>query len=117
MSADCCPTQPFDGASPRYRRALAAVIAINAVMCVIEVVAGISAQSQALQADALDFLADTITYSVSLAVIGRAVAWRARAAIAKGTLLLVTGAVVLGTTLYRAVAGAAPEPGVMGVIG
>ena len=117
MSADCCPTAPFDGASPRYRRALLAVIAINAVMFVVEVAAGIGAQSQALQADALDFLADTITYSMSLAVIGMAAAIRARAAIAKGSLLGLTGAWVLGATLYRVFTGAAPEAEVMGAIG
>jgi Co/Zn/Cd efflux system component len=117
MSADCCPTTPFDGASARYRRALLAVIAINAVMCIVEVAAGIGAQSQALQADALDFLADTFTYSMSLAVIGMAAAIRARAAIAKGSLLLVTGAWVLGATLYRVSAGSAPEAEVMGAIG
>jgi Co/Zn/Cd efflux system component len=117
MSADCCPTTPFDGASTRYRRALLAVIAINAVMFVVEVAAGIGAQSQALQADALDFLADTVTYSMSLAVIGMAAAIRARAAIAKGSLLLVTGAWVLGATLYRVFTGAAPEAEVMGAIG
>jgi Co/Zn/Cd efflux system component len=117
MSADSCPTTPFDGASTRYRRALLAVIAINAVMFVVEVAAGIGAQSQALQADALDFLADTVTYSMSLAVIGMAAAIRARAAIAKGSLLLVTGAWVLGATLYRVFTGAAPEAEVMGAIG
>ena len=117
MSADCCPTEPFDGASLRYRRALLAVIGINAVMFFVEVAAGIGAQSQALQADALDFLADTITYSVSLAVIGMAAATRAKAAIGKGSLLLVTGVWVLGSTLYRVFSGAAPEADVMGAIG
>jgi Co/Zn/Cd efflux system component len=117
MSADCCPTGTFDGASPKYRRALMAVIAINAVMCIVETGAGVRAQSQALQADALDFLADTITYSVSLWVIGAAATVRARAAIAKGTLLLLTGAWVLASTLYRVFTGASPEADVMGAVG
>jgi Co/Zn/Cd efflux system component len=46
---------------PRYKRVLIAVIAINAAMFVIEMAAGQFAGSQALQADALDFLGDTIT--------------------------------------------------------
>ena len=118
MSADCCAAERrFDGASPRYRRALAIVIAINATMCLVEVVAGISAESQALQADALDFFADTMTYSLSLSVIGAAAAIRARAAIVKGSLLFLTGAWVLGATLFRVFTGAAPEADVMGVIG
>jgi len=38
----------------------------------VEMAAGHLAGSQALQADALDFLGDTLTYGVSLAVIGMA---------------------------------------------
>ncbi len=38
------------------------VIGINAVMFVIEYGAGLFARSMALQADALDFLGDTLTY-------------------------------------------------------
>jgi hypothetical protein len=46
--------------------------------------AGHIAGSQAQQADALDFLADTVTYGLSLAVIGRSVQTRSYAAILKG---------------------------------
>jgi hypothetical protein len=45
-------------------------IAISAAMFVIEMAAGTVAGSQALRADALDFLADATTYGISLAVIG-----------------------------------------------
>ncbi len=41
---------------------LLVVIGINAVMFVIEYGAGLFARSMALQADALDFLGDTLTY-------------------------------------------------------
>ena len=118
MSDACCAAEKrFDGASPRYRRALFAVIAINAVMCFVEFGAGIHAQSQALQADALDFLADTLTYSLSLYVIGSGATLRASAAMGKALLLLLTGAWVLGSTGYRAFSGAAPDAQVMGMIG
>ena len=49
----------FDGLDPRYKRVFWTVIAINAVMFVVEIAAGHLAGSQALQADALDFLGDT----------------------------------------------------------
>src|SRR5829696_7083765 len=52
----------FDGVDPRYKRVLWTVIAINAALFVTEIVAGHLARSQALQADALDFLGDTVTY-------------------------------------------------------
>ena len=47
----------------------AAVIAINGAMFLVEMIAGQLAGSQALQADALDFLGDTLTYGISLAVM------------------------------------------------
>ena len=60
MAAGCCQNQPrFDGLSRGFRRALWAVIAINATMFVVEMTAGMLAGSQALKADALDFLGDT----------------------------------------------------------
>jgi Co/Zn/Cd efflux system component len=68
----CCPSdQKFDGSSVAYTRALWAVIFINLVMFVVEISAGFASGSQSLKADALDFAGDTMTYSISLLVIGR----------------------------------------------
>jgi Cation efflux family len=71
----------FDGLEPRYKRVLWTVIGINGAMFVTEIVAGQLAGSQALKADALDFLADTVTYGLSLAVIGASVKTRATGAL------------------------------------
>jgi len=46
--SDCCDKNAFDGASPAYKRALIAVIAINAVMFCVEMSAGVLSGSQAL---------------------------------------------------------------------
>ena len=70
MSGCCGNDAKFDGVSAEYKRRLWLVIAINALMFVVEMSAGRLAQSQALQADALDFLGDALTYGLSLAVIG-----------------------------------------------
>ena len=79
MSADCCSDGvKFEGLSTDYKRRLWIVIAINASMFLIEMAAGNLAGSQALQADALDFLGDAATYAISLAVIGTAIQIRAR---------------------------------------
>ena len=43
----------------RYRHILWTIIAINGAMFLTEIIAGHVAGSQALQADALDFLADS----------------------------------------------------------
>jgi hypothetical protein len=70
--ASCCSdgVPVFDGVDPRYKRVLWIVIGINGAMFLTEMIAGQLAGSQALKADALDFLADTVTYGLSLAVIG-----------------------------------------------
>jgi Co/Zn/Cd efflux system component len=93
------------------------VIAINGTMFVVEMVAGQLARSQALQADALDFFGDTLTYGVSLAVIGAPLRVRAGAAMAKGISLLAIGLWVLGSTLYRVFYLGVPEAGMMGAVG
>lgn len=116
MAGHCCEAR-FDGASARYKRILMVVIAINAIMFAVEFTAGHHAASQALQADSLDFLGDSITYSLSLVVIGMAPVWRIRAALAKGILLGLTGTFVVITTVHRALGDSVPEPAVMGAVG
>jgi Co/Zn/Cd efflux system component len=118
MSATCRHHAPaFDGMSDGYRRRLIAVIAINAVMFVVEMTAGQLSGSQALQADALDFFADSITYGASLAVIGMALSTRSLVALAKGASLAVMGLWVFGSTVYRVFVVGVPEAEIMGVIG
>lgn len=107
----------FDGASPGFRRALYAVIAINAVMFAVEMTAGIASGSMALRADSLDFLADTVTYAISLWVIGKSLRTRAAAALAKGVSLGLMGAWVLGSTVYQVFVAGVPDETVMGVVG
>jgi Co/Zn/Cd efflux system component len=107
----------FEGQSAAYRRALWVVIAINGAMFALEVAAGAFAQSMALQADALDFLADTLTYAASLYVIGRSAPLRANVALIKGASLAVMGLGVLGLTLYRTVVLGAPDAFVMTGVG
>src|SRR5271167_2130441 len=91
----------FDGMDLRYKRVLWTVIALNGVMFLTEMAAGQLAGSQALKADALDFLADTVTYGLSLAVIGASIRRRATAALFKGLSLSLMALWVLGTTVYH----------------
>jgi len=107
----------FSGASADYKRRLWAVIAINAGMFAVEMTAGQFGRSQALQADALDFLADALTYGLSLAVIGMPLRVRATAALLKGLSLSLMGVFVLGSTLWRVFFVGMPEAGIMGVVG
>jgi Co/Zn/Cd efflux system component len=102
---------------PVYRRVLWAVLALNAGMFVVEVVAGVAAGSASLQADALDFFGDAANYGVSLFVLGMALRYRAMAAIAKGASMGLFGLWIVGTVIWHAIHGTVPEPLTMGVIG
>ncbi|KNX40457.1 zinc transporter ZitB [Roseovarius tolerans] len=116
--AGCCDHDVrFEGVSDAYKRRLWLVIAINAAMFAVEMSAGQAAQSQALKADALDFLGDALTYGLSLAVIGMSLRVRATAALVKGMSLMAMGLWVLGTTLYRVLYTGVPEAEIMGLIG
>lgn len=117
MAGCCGQDAKFDGVSKDYKRRLWLVIALNATMFVVEMTAGHLAKSQALQADALDFLGDALTYGISLAVIGASVRARTNAALAKGISLLLMGLWVFGSTVYRVFYVGLPEAEIMGLIG
>lgn len=113
----CSNNVAFDGMDARYRQALWLVIALNAAMFGVEMGAGVLAGSQALQADALDFLGDTLTYGLSLAVIGTSLRIRATAALIKAATLGLMGVWVLGSTLWHALVLGLPRAEVMGLVG
>ena len=116
MSGCCGDNDKFDGVSDEYKRRLWIVIALNATMFVVEMTAGHLAKSQALQADALDFFGDALTYGISLAVIGASIRVRTTAALAKGISLLSMGIWVFGSTVYRVFYVGVPEAEIMGVV-
>src|SRR6478672_3546973 len=118
MSEVCCnhSSDPHRG-DPSYRRILWLVLAINAIMFVVEVGAGLAAGSASLQADALDFLGDAANYGISLFVVGMALRYRASAALAKGASMGLFGLWVIGTVLWHALHGTLPSAVTMGVVG
>jgi Co/Zn/Cd efflux system component len=117
-TASCCSggVPVFDGMNRTYKNILWTVIGINGAMFLIEMIAGQLAGSQALKADALDFLADTVTYGLSLAVIGASLRRRASAALLKGLSLSAMALWVFGSTLYQTLVLGLPKAEVMGVI-
>jgi Co/Zn/Cd efflux system component len=106
----------FDGLDPRYKRVLWMVIGLNGAMFLTEMIAGQLAMSQALKADALDFLGDTVTYGLSLAVIGASLKTRATAALLKGLSLSLMAFWVLGSTIYHTIVLGLPSAELMGGI-
>lgn len=118
MEANCCGGNvKFEGLSADYKRRLWLVIGINAGMFLVEMGAGAYASSRALQADALDFFGDALTYGITLAVIGASLQIRAWAAFGKGVSLTAMGLWVFGITAYHVLVLGVPRAEVMGVIG
>jgi Co/Zn/Cd efflux system component len=115
MAGCCGPTEVPKIA--RQRRVLGVVLAINLIMFAVEIGAGWHASSLALQADALDFLGDSLNYAVALFVLGRSLTWRAGTAFAKGAVMFGFGVFLAGASVYHGLVGSAPEAPVMGVIG
>lgn len=116
-SCSNCNTVKCDGMSTAYKRVLWIVIAINATMFGAEMMASVIAGSMALRADSLDFLGDTLTYSITLLVIDQSLRQRARAALFKGVSLAALGLWVLGSTFYRVFVLGVPNELVMGAVG
>lgn len=113
----CGAEVKFDGATPAYRRALAWVIAINLLGFVVVLIGGLVHGSASLSANALDFLADSATYAISLWAIGRSIAIRTGAALFKGFSLAAVALSVAGFAAWRAWTGAAPSGEAISALG
>ena len=114
---DCCGPKDLTHTTPAYRRALWIVVLLNAGYGTIEMVGGFIAGSQALKADALDFLGDGSITFIGLLAITWGSLWRSRAALAQGIFLAALGLGVLATTLYRLHSATSPEAELMGGLG
>lgn len=120
MSNSCsCNDLPGDmkQVAPAYRRALWIVALMNIGYSVLESGAGFFARSQALKADALDFLGDGLITFLGAAAIGWRAAWRAKAAMLQGLFLTAMAVGVLLGTVYRLFVLGQPNPELMGIFG
>jgi Co/Zn/Cd efflux system component len=109
--------QPATHLTAGYRRALWLVVLLNVGYGVVEMVGGFLSDSQALKADALDFLGDGLITFLGLVAIGWGLAWRARSALLQGLFLGALGLSVLVNTLFRLQGGYEPEAKLMGAFG
>lgn len=101
----------------RHSQVLWIVLAINAVMFVVEGGAGLLAHSTSLLADALDMLGDALVYGFSLFVLVRSARWQAGAALAKGGFMLMLGLAVLVEAVHKMLFPIMPGVVTMGMIG
>jgi Co/Zn/Cd efflux system component len=101
-----------------HRKTLLAVLGINTVVCAAEFWGAAEAHSHLLAADAIHLLSHVLLAILSLAAIHRDIAWKARAAIAKGgvTALLAVSALLDSGVGAISRPGILPHSGWMGAI-
>jgi len=116
--ADCCEDKAcaLDALRERQSATLKIVLVINAVMFVVELVAGMMAGSTALLSDSLDNLGDALTYGLSLYAVSRGLRSKAKVALFKGLLILTAGLFVLCQVAYRIAVPVIPTYETMGLV-
>ena len=92
------------------RNALRLLFALNGAMFIIEVAAGLLADSMGLVADGLDMLADASVYGLALLAVGKPDGDKVRAAFAAGYLQLALATFAVLKLLRAIVIGSDPEP-------
>ncbi len=113
----CHADEKRAASDPAYRRALWIVVLLNLGFGLVEIVGGFLARSQALKADALDFLGDGSITLVGLFALAWAEPTRARVALIQGCFLAALGLGVIGAAIWRATNAIAPEADLMGGLG
>lgn len=93
------------------------LLAINAVMFVVELMWGLIAESAGLVADSLDMFADAAVYGLALYAVGRAASLKTRAAHLAGWLQMVLAIGALSEVVRRTFFGSEPESSLMMGIG
>ncbi len=94
-----------------------ALLLINAGMFVIEMSAGLFAQSTGLIGDSLDMFADAVVYGVGLYAVGRSLMAKANAAMLSGAFQILLAFVVLADVARRFIVGSDPYYVVMIAVG
>ena len=93
------------------------LLAINATMFVVEIIAGWLAQSTGLIADSLDMFADAAVYGVALYAVGQSARKKLRAAHLSGWLQVVLALGALTEVLRRFIFGSEPASILMMTLG
>lgn len=118
---ECCSNKGSEIATlalkADQRKVLLAVLAINAIMFVVEFSAGYIANSSALMADAVDMLGDALVYGLSLFALHRGARWEAGAALAKGLIILAFFFLIVIETIMKLRHGIPPSSRLMLIFG
>lgn len=112
-AASAADRQSFTADPAAERRTLYWLLAINAMMFVLEFAVGIVAQSMALLADSLDMFADAAVYLLALFAVGKGLQLQLRAAKVAGWLQAILALGVLAEVVRRALYGSEPQSTLM----
>ena len=115
---DCCSDKEcaIEALKARQSATLKIVLAINAVMFVMELASGLLARSTALLSDSLDNLGDALTYGLSIYAVTRGARSKAKVALFKGCLIMAAGLFVLGQVIYGGLHPGVPVFETMGIV-
>ncbi|ABG41375.1 cation efflux protein [Paraglaciecola sp. T6c] len=108
--SECCGVNAQD---KEQRTLLWTVLGLNGAMFFVEFIAGWVGQSSGLMADSLDMLADAMVYMVGLYAVGKAIEYKAKAALFNGSLQLVLAGLILFDVIRRLIYGSAPQSNIM----
>ena len=119
MAEHCCQhkAKELQQLQKRQSKILWIILAINAVMFVVEFAGGIKAASLSLTGDSLDMLGDALVYGCSLYVIKKGKKAQARSAILKGGIMFISAIAVFARATYQLFAQTVPTVQLMGEIG
>lgn len=112
-AASVADRRSFTADPAAERRTLYWLLAINAMMFVLEFAVGIVAQSMALLADSLDMFADAAVYLLALFAVGKGLQLQLRAAKVAGWLQAILALGVLAEVVRRALYGSEPQSTLM----
>lgn len=117
--ASCCEDKSCEITALRdkHGRVLKIVLAVNAIMFLIEVTTGWLANSISLLADSLDMLGDATVYGMSIYALSQSSQKQAKVALVKGGFMLLLGLFVLADATYKLIYPVMPNVQVMGVVG
>ena len=116
--SDCCNDKAcaIEALHARQTGTLRVVLAINAVMFIVEFASGLYARSTALLSDSLDNLGDATTYGLSLYAVARGARAKAKVALFKSGLILAAALFVFGQVAYGIAHPGVPVFETMGVV-
>ena len=115
MSGCCDNDCSIDVLRERQQGTLRIVLAVNAVMFLVILLAALYGSSTALLADSLDNLGDALTYGLSLFAVSRGVSTKAKVALFKGGLIFLAACAVAAQIVYKLFVPSIPIFEIMGV--